>query len=259
MASTKQQVFEFLCKADGGFVSGGGISEHLGISRTAVWKAIQSLRQEGCQIEAVPNQGYRLLPSDEFSPLELRRKLSTKVLGKELIFLEEVSSTNEYLKSHMELPAGTIVFAQRQTSGKGKAKILFASPEGEGLYFSILLRPSMMFDQVGALREQIMTGISQTINQVCGIALELEVPNRLLWNGKKVSGILMEVSVESESGMVESVIAGIGIYVNCTFPEQETECDSLNRICGKTVNRLDLASQLIQDLDRRIIELFGQA
>lgn len=250
MPSTKERVFELLQQAKGEFVSGAAISEQLQISRTAVWKGIQSLRQEGCRIEAVTNQGYRLLPAQQFSPLGLRQQLKGEFFEK-IIFLDSVSSTNDYLKSHPELPDRTLVFAQKQTMGRGKSHGSFESPAGEGLYFSFLLRPRMTFHQIGQFRTHVLDSICEAVEQLCGISLQLDPPNVLLYQGKKVCGILLEVSVESETGEVDSLIGGIGIYVSHIFPEGASST-SLQAVSGKEVSRLSLAAGILNRLAEKI-------
>ena len=141
---SREKVLERL-RASEGCVSGQTLSEELGLSRAAVWKAVESLRRDGYGIEARTRAGYRLVSvPDALTESEIRSHLGeTRTVGRTLYCFPELDSTNNYAKALAQkgAPDGTAVIADRQTSGRGRMNRSFQSPKGKGIYLSVLLRP----------------------------------------------------------------------------------------------------------------------
>ena len=142
--SSREDVLTLL-RGEGGFLSGQDLSRRLGLSRAAVWKAVDALRQEGYEIEARTRLGYRLSAApDALTEKEIRSFLGgTAVVGRELRCFDELDSTNNYLKAQPDAPDGTVAIADSQTAGRGRMDRSFQSPRGEGIYLSVLLRPQV--------------------------------------------------------------------------------------------------------------------
>ncbi|MEM3366130.1 MAG: biotin--[acetyl-CoA-carboxylase] ligase, partial [Candidatus Methanomethyliaceae archaeon] len=200
----------------GFFVSGQRIANELGVSRTAVFKRIQQLRKLGYNIEAIRRKGYRLVPRfDGLLPLEIKVRLKTRLFGKEIITLDSIESTQIYMGKLAEkgAPEGTVVIALEQTRGKGRMNRVWSSPRG-GLWFSLLLRPSMPPKELHKLT--LLFGVAiVTALKTFGIKASLKWPNDVLIDQRKVCGILLEASTETDR--VDYIIAGIGINVNTSL------------------------------------------
>lgn len=263
----KEQILQLLQNA-GGYLSGEQMSQELGISRAAVWKAVQALRSEGVQIDSVTNRGYRL--RDAGTGLSLARVLAA--LGeqpdlqphpwRELIaFQPEVDSTNNVLKIQAAAgaPEGTVLVADRQTAGRGRLGRSFASPAGVGVYLSVILRPTALPTQLGHLTALAAVAVCDAVEAVCGIRPGIKWTNDPVIGKRKVSGILTELSLEAESGSVQYAIVGIG--VNCNHqeadfpPEVQPMATSLAIETGHPVDRSLIAAELIRALYRMNKEL----
>ena len=170
---TKYKILDTLRENEGKVVSGGELANTLGVSRTAVWKQIVSLQNEGYKIESIPNKGYRLCASEVYSAHEIKRRLATETIGQTVVFLDEVDSTNTYAKN---LGAsgeenGTVVVAARQTAGKGRLARKFESPEGTGVYLSILLRPQLQVSDINCITLMTAVVVADTVEELCGVLL----------------------------------------------------------------------------------------
>ncbi|MFI3312795.1 MAG: biotin--[acetyl-CoA-carboxylase] ligase [Eubacteriales bacterium] len=231
---TKEKVLRLL--SPGEFVSGREIGEVLGLSRAAVWKAVQSLKTAGYEIESVTNRGYRLVGKADVLHLP------------EWTVLPEVDSTNNYLKQLAEAgaPHGTVVVSDCQTAGRGRLGRSFASPKGVGVYLSVLLRPEVAPGELLHLTAVAAVAGAEALEAVCGAKPGIKWTNDLIFGQKKVAGILTEMSLEAESGRVHYAIVGIGI--NCNqgeFPaEIEQVATSIFLETGAKVDRSEIARQI---------------
>lgn len=239
-----------------GFVSGQELSDGLGVSRTAVWKAVNQLKAEGWQIEAVRSQGYRLLgEADVMTSSELATMLDTDWLGKRLAYYDETDSTNVQARKLAEsgAPHGTLVAADCQTAGKGRRGRSWFSPKGTGIWMSILLRPA--FSPVCASMLTLVAGmaVARGIEEACGLHPLIKWPNDLVIDGKKICGILTEMSTEDEE--IRYVVIGIGINVNNEEfpPEIRDKATSLRLELGRSVRR----SPVIAETARAFEEYYG--
>ena len=195
-------------------VSGGEIADRLGVSRTAVWKHIQSLQKLGYGIDSVSNKGYRLISRpDTPIPEEILPDLGTDVIGKEVRFFPRTTSTNLIAKGMLgEDPTeGIVIAADIQTAGRGRLKRRWSSPQG-GLWFSVILYPGIPPERGMILTMASSVAVYRAIKETCGVETVIKWPNDLLVGGKKVCGILTELDAEMDR--INSGDIWIGINVN---------------------------------------------
>ena len=237
------------------YVSGAELGRSLGVTRAAVSKAISALRREGWGIESVPNRGHRLVSE----PDRLDREAILTVLGGHpwagtVEVLETVDSTNNYLKHLGAAGAahGTVALADCQTGGRGRLGRSFDSAPGAGVYLSVLLRPACPPAALMTLTAQAAVATRRAIRTVTGAEAGIKWVNDLVLGGKKLCGILTELSIEAESGLVSYAVVGVGI--NCNRPAEafppalRETAGSLLSETGKRVDRNALAAALIREL-----------
>lgn len=251
---TKDGVLALL-RAEDGFVSGERIREKLGVSRMAVSAAVKALRQEGYDIASVTNRGYRLNSApDVLTRSEILANLTIPWDG-ELLCLDTVGSTNDKMKelALSGAKAGTVVVADEQTSGRGRRGRRFLSPKAQGVYISILLRPACGPEDSAAMTAYAAVGACRAILRAYGIRPGIKWVNDLVLDGRKGSGILTEMALESESGHVEYVIIGAGVNVNQTAEEFTGElkekAGSLAMAAGHRLGRAKLAARMIEEME----------
>ncbi|MBP1736634.1 MAG: biotin--[acetyl-CoA-carboxylase] ligase [Oscillospiraceae bacterium] len=231
------------------------MSRALGITRAAVWKSIESLRQDGYEIDSLPNRGYRLHHSpDRLSVGELAWRLSDGPIGRELICLDQVDSTNSELKRRAAEGAqeGLVVLADQQTGGRGRLGRSFSSPEGKGLYLSALLSPALPPSDVVNLTAWVAVAVCDAIERAAGVRPGIKWTNDIILNQKKLCGILTEMSMEAESDTLQYVVAGIGINVSqdeSDFGDLTSVATSLKLGTGLSVPRAELAAAVINALN----------
>ena len=250
----KEKVLELLRTAQGE-LSGEQISRALGVSRAAVWKAIEQLRQDGFEIAASTRRGYRLtFAPDTLSAARIAARLEGHPWSAQLHVMVSVDSTNNYLKAlaAQGAPDGTSAIADRQTAGRGRRGRSFFSPEGQGLYLSVLLRPQARPDQLMHLTAMSAVAASRAVASVCGRRPGIKWTNDLVFGTRKLAGILTELSVVAETMETDYVVVGIG--VNCAqsaFPEELREiATSIRMECGTPVDRCALAAALLREFSR---------
>ena len=242
----KEQVLQYL-KENQGFLSGEDICEKLQVSRTAVWKMIKLLREEGYEIEAVTNKGYRLLPSDSvYNAPEITGRLHTKWIGKNLTFLEETASTNLLAKAAGEGNGkhGDVFVARTQNGGRGRLGRSWSATDG-GVYFTILLRP-----QNGSIQSvmplTLLAGLAvcESIRRQSGLLAQIKWPNDVLVDQKKVCGILCEMATEEDQ--IKYIVVGIGVNIE-NEPFDESIAFSLK---GSGLKRGPFLAGLLDDFER---------
>lgn len=235
----KEKILQMLKEADG-FISGQEICSRLGVSRTAVWKAIKQLREDGYDIEAVNNKGYRLgqVP-DVIYEQELRSLLHTKWFGSKILYFDSIDSTNNELKRQAETQVchGLLAVAEEQTAGRGRRGHAWVSPPGTGIWFSFLLKPQISPDKASMLTLVAAIAVARAISETTGLVSRIKWPNDIVVNKKKVCGMLTELSAEMTQ--VNYVVIGIGINANNReFPDEIKEtATSLYIESGKPVKR----------------------
>lgn len=261
---TRHTILRLLEQRRGEFVSGEEISAALGMTRAAVWKGVEALRREGCEIESRTRLGYRLTASpDVLDEADLAARISTTVVGRRIVCLETVDSTNNYAKQAAleNAPDGLVVIANQQTGGRGRSGRSFQSPPGRGLYLTALLRPDAAPEDVLPVTALAAVAACSAVERATGVRPGIKWTNDLVLDGKKLVGILTELGVEGESGRVQYVIAGIGINVNQgreDFSGEVAEMAvSLRMALGRPVSRAALAAALIEELDQMYAALGG--
>lgn len=245
------RILELLRRQEG-FLSGEDIGRELSITRAAVWKGIKKLREEGYEIEAVTNRGYRLTnPETMYNKRELEQGLKTKTMGQSIYFYEETDTTNNRARElALEgAPEGTLVVAEKQTAGRGRRGKVWESPLGTGIWMSLVLRPQIMPAEASALTLLCGLATAEAIEAETGLSAGIKWPNDILINGKKAVGILTEMDCEMSE--VHFVIPGIGINVNtASFPPEIADiATSLYLECGKTVSRRRLVHKVLERLE----------
>ena len=246
---TKEDVLALLERSDEP-VSGEQMCKALGITRAAVWKAIEALRADGYDIEAAPRRGYRLR-ARPLSASALQALLDGKFPPEKLIVLPEVDSTNNYLKQLASggAPDGTAVLSLKQTAGRGRRGRSFLSEPG-GLYLSFLLRPQEHAEALLHLTALAGLCVCNAVAHVTGMEPGIKWPNDPVLNGKKLCGILTELSVSLETQEPEYVVIGIGVNCNQTsFPDLPM-ATSLRIEMGKPVDTNAVAAALLLELSR---------
>lgn len=238
--TTKEHVLKLLEEYKGQTISGSKIAKELQISRAAVWKAIEDLRQNGYNIQASTNKGYSLpSESDLLSTQGILSHLKNKDLGKDILTYKSLESTNQTIKKLAADGAchNTVVVSEMQTNGRGRLGRSFYSPKGSGIYMSILLKPSKT-EQTTYPSILITTAASvavcRAIEEVTGKQIKIKWVNDLYYKNKKICGILTEGITNFETSAIESIILGIGI--NFSFPTEEFPTE-LSEIFGSLFNR----------------------
>ena len=241
----------------GGSISGEEMSRALGVTRAAVWKGIEALRNAGYEIASLPGQGYRLESCpNRLSVGAVSARLSPEaVVGREIVCLEQVDSTNTYLKRRGAegAPHGLAALAEEQTGGRGRRGRRFESPKGAGLYLSVLLRPDCAPTEAVTLTAWVGVAVCDAVEQAAGVRPQIKWTNDIILNGKKLCGILTEMGVEAETGALGYVVVGMGTNVSQTEEDFGPElCDLATslHLVGAEVTRRELALALIAELDR---------
>ena len=247
------------------YLSGEELSLQLGLSRAAVWKAVDALRREGYVVEARTGLGYRLVTApDAMTEAEIRNFLGkTAVVGRTLKCFNELDSTNIRAKQlALEgAPDGTVVTADCQSAGRGRMDRSFQSPKGKGVYLTVLLRPHLPPERLLPVTAMAGVAVCDAVEELCGVRPGLKWPNDPVLGGKKLCGILTELSLEGETGRVQYLVLGIGVNVlhvaEDFSPEVAEMATSLSLALGHPVSRPALAAAEIRALDRLYASLLA--
>lgn len=253
--TTDAKILKALREASPQAISGSDLSEHLGISRAAIWARIQELRVVGYDIEASPHRGYCLLNSPDLLHADdlISRLKVPAVVGREIQVFQQTTSTNEVIEKLARGGAaeGAVVFAESQTKGRGRLGRRWESATHCGLWFSVLLRPKLRVPACTRLTITAATALSRAIRQQTRLQLEIKWPNDIMIEGRKLAGILTELSGELD--YVRYVILGIGVNVNqdgAGFPKNLAQtATSLRLATGQKISRPELAVSILEALD----------
>lgn len=239
------------CRAD--YVSGGDICRRLGISRTAVWKYVSALRDEGYLIEARSRLGYRLVQTpDLLLADEVQNGLRTAVIGRAYHHHHFLSSTNDAAQdlARQGAPEGTVVLAEEQGGGRGRLGRAWHSPRG-GLWFSVILRPAVPPVRAPEVTFLAAVACAQALQRYPGLEVGIKWPNDLVWKGRKLGGILTEMSAEFDR--VNHIVLGIGLNVNLRAddfpPALRAVSASVSAIAGFPLSRRRLLQELLAELE----------
>lgn len=262
----RDQVAALLAGAEG-YLSGQEMSRALGVTRAAVWKEIEALREAGWPIQSSTRKGYRLAGP----PPALSAPYISARLGKDNLFAGKVlveplvDSTNTRLKAMAAAgaPTGTALLAEEQTGGRGTHGRSFQSPRGEGLYLSVLLRPALTkLQDLLTLTGWVGVAAREAVERASGAPVDIKWLNDLYLNGKKLCGILTELSFLGESGEPDYVVAGMG--VNMLQTAGTFQAQGLGDIAtslameGYPVERNRLAVCLLEELDKLVLNFPGK-
>ncbi len=252
--STDQKLIEALRGNPGKTMSGEELGGILKISRTAVWKHIKSLKKLGYRIEAVPSRGYRFVSSpDMFISEEISAGLETIRIGRNIICLRRTNSTNltAFQLGEQGADEGTVVIAEEQSHGKGRLGRRWESPDGVNLYCSVILRPPIMPSMAPQFTLLSSVAVAEAIETTTPLRPRIKWPNDILVNDMKVSGMLNEMSAETEK--VNFIVLGIGVNLNMRreqFPDNlRHPASSLLLESGKKVDRVEFTRALLTAFD----------
>lgn len=248
----KEEILRLLRSSEG-YLSGQEICEALSISRTAVWKHINNLKKEGYNIEAVTNKGYILVENtSNLSKAGITAGINTKFVGREVIVYDEIDSTNNDAKKQAENGAteGTLIISDMQSAGKGRRGRVWSSPKNSGIFMTLILRPDMQPVKASQLTLVAGMAVRSAIRQTCGVEALIKWPNDMVYDGKKICGILTEMSADPD--MINYVVIGIGINVNIeNFPKEiSNTATSLSLICGKKLDRNEIIAAFCNEFER---------
>lgn len=249
----KSRILKELLNNKGSFISGQKLSRNLKVSRTAVWKYINILREEGYKIDSVSNKGYRLVEGpDPIMVDEIKDMLKTEFVGHKIIFMQEVNSTNDYAKQiALNEGEGTIVIAEKQTGGKGRMGRRWVSPPGTGIWMTLVLKPELHPSKVYQITQAIAVAVAEAIWETCRLKAGIKWPNDIIVNGKKICGILTEMSAEPD--LVYYIVVGIGINVNTgseDIPDEiRDKASSLKVELGRDVSRKELLVHVAEHIE----------
>lgn len=253
---TKNEVLRLLRGANSP-VSGQMIAQSLHISRAAVWKAVEALRADGYEIISRPRVGYQLMGTPQMlSAEEIRQRLGTHPWANRVAVFSEVGSTNDVARQLASngAPEGTAILAESQYGGKGRLGRRFSSPAGQGIYLSVVLRPKVRPTEMMHLTAAAAEAVCEAVEEETGLCAGVKWVNDLVAGGRKLAGILTELSVELESGFVSYVVVGIGINC-CQGPSDFSEeiapiATSIRAQTGNPPDRNALAAAMIRALCR---------
>lgn len=255
-----ETILHILKENRGRYISGESLAKVSGITRAGVWKQIEHLREIGYRIDSVPHKGYCLSEvTPVLHPLELKEKLNTEVFGKKIYYQSEIDSTNHWarLQANQGEAEGTVFIAETQTHGKGRLGRSWVSTPGLGLWISLILRPRMSPAELAVITVMNAVAAAQAIKTVSGIQVQIKWPNDLVFQDRKLGGILAELNGEMD--WVHYLILGIGINVNhetADFPGELIEkAVSLKMIRGAEISRKDLFAEYLRVFEESYFSL----
>lgn len=242
----KEEILRLLRSADG-YISGQELCNRFGVSRTAVWKAINQLKEAGYEIEAQQNKGYRLMAApDLMTEAEIKSLMHTEWVAREVLYFDTIDSTNTKAQELAEkgYQSGTLVVADKQESGKGRRGRSWVSPSGTGIFMTLMIKPDINPNNASMLTLVAALAVAKAITSVTGEKALIKWPNDIVVNGKKVCGILTEMNAQFD--YINHIVVGIGINVhNESFPEEISQMASSLMIeaGGKRFHRAQIIAE----------------
>ena len=257
MSRNLKKEFVFVLRNTADYVSGQELCERFGVSRTMVWKVMNQLKEEGYQIEAVTNRGYRLQESpDVVTEEELKSRLKTKWLGSQIVYLDQTDSTNTRAKEYAEKEDshGLLVITDHQLAGKGRRGRNWMTKKGTALTMSFVLKPKLPPEKMSMITLIAALAVSRAVKTVTGLDNQIKWPNDIVIDKRKVCGILTEMSTQED--YVNHVVVGLGINVHTReFEDEIKEMAGSIAGCGKEgVKRAELAAEILLEFE----QLYGQ-
>lgn len=248
----KNRVLYILEQQKGNIVTGGQLASLLGVSRNAIWKSIHVLRENGNEIVAIPNSGYKLMiTNDTLFEKIVQEKLTTTFIGRKIEFFPTIHSTNQYLKEmdNTDIDNGFVVVSDEQTSGRGRRNRKFISCKHEGIYLSILLKLHRVSQDIRLLTICAAVAVSKAIEKICNIKTEIKWVNDIYCDGKKICGILTEAILSAELQELNTVIVGIGINTGNVPLEINNIATSIQEITGIRGIRNQLIAEVLNQFE----------
>lgn len=246
----QQELLEMLHRSPA-YLSGEQLGAALGLSRTAVWKRIERLRASGYLVEGSSRRGYRLPPEqDLLLPAAITAGLLRPQLPGPVLHFVSLPSTNDLAKelARQGYPEGSVVIAETQTAGRGRLGRVWESPPGTGIYLSVILRPGLPPGELPKLTLTAAVAVVEAIQDATGLRMGIKWPNDILWNGKKLGGILTEM--ETESDQISHVILGVGLNINTpAFPAPLAGLATSLSSTGRRYSRLEIVRAFLRRLD----------
>ncbi len=249
----RSNILDLLRKAGDEYISGEEIASKLGVSRTAVWKHIKELKQAGYTIDSHSRSGYCLKATpDLLLPGEIENGRKTKVLGNVVKYYKSVLSTNNEAKKFASQGAadGTIIVSEEQSTGRGRLSRGWYSPAGKGIWFTIILRPNFLPQEAPKCTLMAAVALAKAVKKF-GLDVGIKWPNDILFEGKKIVGILTEMNAEMDR--VNYIIIGMGINVNIArdeFPDEIKDiATSFSIMKGERLPRLEILNELLYELE----------
>lgn len=242
----REEILRLLRSADG-YISGQELCNRFGVSRTAVWKAINQLKEAGYEIEAQQNKGYKLMAApDLMTEAEIKSLMHTDWVAKEVLYFDTIDSTNTKAQELAEkgYPSGTLVVADKQDSGKGRRGRSWVSPSGTGIFMTLMIKPDINPNNASMLTLVAALAVAKAITSVTGEEALIKWPNDIVVNSKKVCGILTEMNAQFD--YINNIVVGIGINVhNESFPEEISQMASSLMIeaGGKRFHRAQIIAE----------------
>ena len=259
--STKDQLLSYLKAAGGKWVSGESLSNKLTVTRSAVWKQVAKLREEGYVIASSPKKGYLLRKtSPMLLPNEIREELATEVFGKrDIVYFKEIDSTNTRAKELADQGAaeGTLVISEKQTNGRGRKGRSWFSPSQGGIYASLILRPSIPPSEAPKTTLLTAVAVAETLLSLTRLKVSIKWPNDILVSGKKIAGILTEISAEMDA--IDYIVVGLGLNVNTPdFPgDIRDKATSILIETGRHFPRVKIIKEYLKQYEK-YYEIFGR-
>lgn len=251
--TTKGQLLNYLKSNKEIWISGESVSKELNVSRAAISKHISTLKKAGYQIDSLKGKGYLFKESDILLPEEIYEELNTKTMGQSVVFFDETDSTNTRARELAENGAkeGTLVIAESQSKGRGRKGRSWYTDKGEGIFLSLVLRPKLTPSEVAITTLMTAVAMVEALKSVTDADPAIKWPNDLLIGGKKICGILTELSTEMDA--VNYIIVGLGININSreeNFPEEIKDiATSLYMETGVKYHRKDITKRFLESFE----------
>ncbi|MEW5705526.1 MAG: biotin--[acetyl-CoA-carboxylase] ligase [Actinomycetota bacterium] len=250
--STELMIIKALKEVEGSYISGEELAQRASVSRAAVWKHIKTLRDKGYGIEAIPKVGYKLVRSpDAILPEEIIPILKTRSFGRQIIYRRILGSTNDLAKKLAEKGAseGTVIIAEEQSKGKGRLNRSWTSPPG-GIWLSAILRPEVLLAEASRFTILAAVAVAKAMEKL-GVQPDIKWPNDILIEGRKVCGVLLELS--SQIGQVDYLVMGFGVNANFKLDAIPSDfrdnVTTLYEVLGRKINRSFFISELLYELE----------
>ncbi|MBQ3160810.1 MAG: biotin--[Oscillospiraceae bacterium] len=255
--SLKNKVLAVLEENKGKNISGNDIAKSVGMTRSAVWKAVKQLRSEGYSISAVTNKGYCLSEESDFlNEHSVFQNLKTREIGRKIDVFKTIDSTNNFAKSLAQLGAvhGTTVISEVQTQGKGRMGRSFYSPVGMGVYMSVILRPKLSVEHSLLITSCAAVAVAEAVEKTTGLDCKIKWVNDIYVGEKKLCGILTEAAINVEQGGLDYAIVGIGLNIqNTSFPKNISDiATSLYLETGKSFSRSLIVAEILNSLEAHL-------